>query len=121
MRREEGFVEFLVILSIFVVIFAALFVKWEYSEDLVSGIVYSNENNSFPAGNTYFKIRASEDTYVNKYNESSYCLPPDSPYIELVKEAAANKSIKVIVSTSKRFMITAPWVCMDNVRVERVK
>ena len=92
------------------------------SEENVSGIAYNVKNNTFISGNTYFSIRASEDTYVSEENRSSYCLPPNSPYIKLVNEAAVDKSIKINVQTEKNFeVVAAPWVCADNVIVERVK
>ncbi len=121
MKKQDGFIEGLVILIIVGLALSAFFVKWTLSEELVSGIVYDNTNNSAISGNTYFKVRAGVDTYVNTSNESSYCLPPNSPYIPLVKEAAADKSIKVTVSTAKRFQMSAPWVCMDNVTVTKSK
>lgn len=95
------------------------FTRWEWSEDLVSGIVYNNTNNAVISGNTDFKVRAAVDTYVNEDNESSYCLPPNSPYIPLVNKAAADKTIKVIVKTKKGFWFEMPWTCIDNVIVEQ--
>ena len=97
------------------------FYEWKWSEDLVSGIVYNNTNNGVIAGNTNFNIRAAVDTYVNVDNTSSYCLPPNSPYIPLVKKAAADKTVKVIVTTKKGFWIKLPWTCIDNVTVEQTK
>lgn len=99
----------------------ALFGKWEWSEDNVSGIVYSTTNNSAISGNTNFKIRASVDTYINEDNESAYCLPPNSQYKELVNKAAADKNVKVQVQTKKGFWLKAPWTCVDNVVVTEVK
>lgn len=87
------------------------------SEQLVSGIVYNNKNNGAFTGNTYFSVRADVDTYVSEENQSSYCLPPNSPYKELVNKAAENKDIKVVVTTSKFFKFAAPWTCVDNVTV----
>lgn len=108
-----------------VVIIAALLlifgVHWQTSEDLVSGIVYNNTNNDFISGNTDFSVRAAVDTYVSDQNTSSFCLPPNSPYIPLVKEAAADKSIKVVVATRKEFKLLAPWSCMANVTVTKEK
>lgn len=89
------------------------------SEQVVSGVVYNTKNNNAISGKTTFSVRASEDTYVSEENKSSYCLPKDSPYIDLVNKAAQDKSIKVIVTTSKFFKFAAPWTCVDNVKVER--
>ena len=90
------------------------------SEQNVSGIAYNVKNNALISGNTYFSIRASEDTYVSEENRSSYCLPPNSPYIALVNEAAKDKSIKLNIQTENNFeVVAAPWVCSDNVKVYR--
>lgn len=90
------------------------------SEQNVSGIAYNVKNNTFISGNTHFNVRASEDTYVSEENRSSYCLPPNSPYIKLVNEAAKDKTIKINVQTDKMFrVVSAPWVCADNVHVYR--
>lgn len=95
-------------------------VRIAISEQNVSGIAYNVKNNTFISGNTHFSVRASEDTYVSEENRSTYCLPPNSPYIKLVNEAAKDKSIKVNVQTDKMFrVVAAPWVCADNVHVYR--
>lgn len=100
-----------------------LFTRIEWSEDNVAGIVYSTTNNAAISGNTNFKVRASVDTYINedKSNESAYCLPPNSQYKELVNKAAADKAIKVNVTTKKGFWVKLPWTCIDNVTVAEVK
>lgn len=98
-----------------------LFSKIEWSEQNVSGIVYNTKNNTAIGHNTRFSVRAAVDTYVTEENESSYCLPPNSPYKELINKAAANKDIKVQITTSKGFWIKAPWTCIDNVKVVEVK
>lgn len=96
-------------------------IKWETSEDIVSGIVYDNTNNALISGNTHFKIRASADMYADENTSRTYCLPPGSEYIDLVKEAASDKNIRVVVSTEKDFKFMLPWECNDNVKVERVE
>ena len=96
-------------------------IRIETSEQNVSGIAYNVTNNAWISGNTEFGIRAAVDTVVNENTESTYCLPPDSPYIDLVNEAAENKDIKLSVKTKKVFTVTAPWTCVDNVVVTRVK
>ena len=114
------------LIGVFVVVIAIYFfwlllcIRWQTSEELVSGIVYNNINNKVLSGNTRFKIRASVDTYINEDNVSSYCLPANSPYIPLIKEAAADKSIRVVVMAKKAFKIVSnPLVCLDNVTVTR--
>lgn len=105
---------------------AVLFGGWKLlslrvhmSEQTVSGVVYNTKNNKFLSGTTSFSVRASENTYVSEENRSSYCLPPKSPYIELVNKAAKNKDIKVVVTTKKAFAFaSSPLGCIDNVTVE---
>ena len=116
-----GVIGFLMIIGILGLVFLAIFSNWTWSEDNVSGIVYSTTNNGAISGNTNFKIRASVDTYINESNESAYCLPPNSPYKELVNKAAVDKSVKVIVTTKKGFWLKAPWTCIDNVTVVEEK
>lgn len=96
-------------------------VRLQTSDNVASGIVYNNQNNSIFIGNTYFSVRASENTVVTGENTSKFCLPPNSPYIKLVNEAAKDKNIKVVVTSNKVFtMVLSPWHCVDNVKVERV-
>lgn len=110
----------LTILIIATPIYCVLLIRWQASENIVSGIVYNNQNDSLLGGNTYFSVRASENTVVTKENASKFCLPPNSPYIKLVNEAAKNKNIKVVVTSNKVFTIaSSPWQCVDNVKVER--
>lgn len=113
----------LIVLTVIAFFTLVLFTRIEWSEDNVSGIVYSTTNNAAISGNTNFKVRASVDTYINedKSNESAYCLPPNSQYKELVNKAAADKNIKVNVTTKKGFWFKLPWSCVDNVAVTEVK
>ncbi len=112
----------LAILFLVALMSLVIFSRWEISEDNVSGIVYSTTNNAAISGNTDFKVRASVDAYIDKdTNESAYCLPPNSPYKALVNKAAADKNIKVQVTTKKGFWFKAPWTCIDNVTVREVK
>lgn len=103
------------LVCLFVVLFCT---RWEWSEDLVSGIVYNNTNNASFSGNTNFSIRASVDTYVSEENTSSYCLPPNSQYIPLINRAAADKSVKVVVKSQKGFWFKSPFTCIGNITVE---
>jgi len=110
-----------IFLIVMALIFGGMFTEWEASEDNVSGIVYNTTNNSFIAGNTNFSVRAGENTPTTEENKSSYCLPPNSPYKDLVNRAAGDKRIKVQVTTRKGFWFKAPWTCIDNVTVTEVK
>ncbi len=122
MSKIRNFLKHILItLMIVVPIYCILSVRLQTSETIASGIVYNNQNNSIFTGNTYFRIRASENTVVTKENISKFCLPPNSPYIKLVNEAAKDKNIKVVVTSSKVLtMVPSPWHCVDNVKVERL-
>lgn len=108
-------------LAIIGLIFFLLCIGSQLSNEVVSGIAYNTSNNSFIGDNTHFSIRASEDTLVTEENQSSYCLPPNSPYKKLVNKAAVNKNIKLVVTADKYFAFKAPWVCYPNVKVSELK
>ena len=92
------------------------------SEQNISGIVYNVSNDDFISGNSHFSVRAAVDTLVTDENESSYCLPGNSPYKTLINKAAEDKNVRVIVRTKKMFYVAAnPLVCADNVVVTQVK
>jgi len=110
-----------VIIIIPLIIFAALFVRFQPSNSVVSGIAYNTSNDSFIGGNTHFSVRAGENTPVTEENQSTYCLPPNSPYKELVNRAAQDKRVKIVVTAEKYFAIKAPWVCQPNIKVTEVK
>lgn len=119
-----------IIIIFFAILFAILFIggiialggiRWETSEQNVSGIVYNTRNSKFISGNTSFRIRAGENTPTTPENVSLFCLPPNSEYKELVNKAAADKRIKVNVTTKEGFWYLAPWVCTPNVIVTEVK
>lgn len=125
MGNQKGFVEatgvLLISALVIGVLFLLFFTKVEFSRQNVSGVAYNVQNDKFISGNTTFSIRAAEDTVVTEENQSSYCLPPNSPYIELVNEAAADKTIKLNITTEKHFtVVSAPWKCVDNVTVKKV-
>ena len=115
------FVRSLLISPIILLVLSVIFIDFDYSNERVSGIVYNTKNDTLISGNTTFSVRASEDTYVSEENISSYCLPKNSEYIELVNRAAEDKNIKVVVTTKRCFVIKAPWTCIDNVKVTEVK
>lgn len=122
-RGDAEVVAFIiVVLLVLGVIFAALFIRFKLSNEVVSGIVYNTTTDAPISGNTNFSVRAAVDTYVTEENESSYCLPPNSPYEALIQKAAEDKNIKVVVTAHKydlRFV--APFTCVDNVTVTEVK
>lgn len=110
-----------VIILVPLFIFTILFVRFQLSNSVVSGIAYNTSNDSFIGGNTHFSVRAGENTPVTDENQSTYCLPPNSPYKDLVNRAAQDKRIKIVVTANKYFAIQAPWVCNPNIKVTEVK
>ena len=122
MSKIRTFWEYVLVILVFAVpIYLLLSIRIQLSDNVVSGIVYNNQNNSIFGGKTLFSVRASENTVVTKENVSNFCLPPNSPYIKLVNEAAKDKNIKVVVTSNKVFTImSSPWQCVDNVKVERL-
>lgn len=125
MAKKGRFLEIMLlavaIAALVSVVYCSSLIRWVTSESIVSGIVYNNQNDAMLSGNTYFSVRASENTVVTEENKSEFCLPPNSPYIKLVNEAAKNKNIKVVVTKSKIFtMVSFPWQCVDSVKVERL-
>lgn len=106
---------------ILALLLAPFTVRFKLSNEVVSGIAYNTTNDKFISGNTHFSVRAGENTPVTSENQSTYCLPPNSPYKELVNRAAADKRIKIQVEARKYFVVKAPWTCHDNVTVTEVK
>lgn len=121
MRNEKGFVGVLVLLLIIGLFLSLFVVRFKASNEVVSGIAYNTTNDRFISGATRFSVRAGENTPVTEENQSTYCLPPNSPYKELVNRAAEDKRIKIVVSAKKYFAIQAPWTCRDNITVTEVK
>ncbi len=120
-KKQDGLIEVMAMAIAMGLLFAMLFVRFSAVNERVSGVVYNTTNNSFIGGNTHFSVRASEATYTTEANQSTYCLPGGSPYIELVNRAAEDKRVKIVVITEKYFAIQAPWVCKDNIKVTEVK
>src|SRR4051812_24509065 len=127
MKNEKGLtvIELLIVVIVVGVIVmpfvAMLTVRFKASNEVVSGIAYNTKNDHLLSGKTTFSVRAGENTYVSTENKSSYCLPPNSPYKELVNKAAEDKRIKIVVTAKKYFAIQAPWTCKNNVMVTEVK
>jgi hypothetical protein len=122
-NADSGFmvVEWLITAFIVLLILAIFFVRLQLSNGVVSGIVYNTSHDSLIGGNTHFSVRAGENTPVTKENESKFCLPPNSPYKELIIRAAKDKRVKVEVESKQHFSLQAPWVCVNNVVVAEVK
>jgi hypothetical protein len=125
MRNEKGFIEIIgglfILLLVLGLFFAMFFVRFKLSNENVSGIVYNTTNDRFISGATCFSVRAGENTYVDETNRSSYCIPKNSSYKQLVNEAAADKRVKVNVIAHKYFTVKAPWTVYPYVVVTKVK
>lgn len=121
-HNERGFVAELVITTLVLCFFMLVFgTRFKASEERVSGIVYNTKVGHALTGNTTFSVRASVGTYVSDTNASDYCLPPHSPYEKLIEKAAADKTVKVVVTAKKYFAVQAPWTCRANVKVTEEK
>jgi hypothetical protein len=124
-RNQNGFVEVLAALFVLMLIvgfFLLIFcVRFKLSNEVVSGIAYNTTNDRAISGATCFSVRASEATYVNEETKSTYCIPKNSPYKELVNKAAADKRVKIEVDAHKYFTVKAPWTVYPNVTVKEVK
>lgn len=124
-QNQKGFMEEIGILFVFllilVVFIAPFVVRFKLSNETVSGIVYNTTNDRFISGATCFSVRAGENTYVSEENRSSYCVPKNSPYKDVINKAAADKRVKVRVDAGKYFTIKAPWTVYPNVKVTEVK
>ena len=123
--NQKGYIEAIGALVVFLLIVGfvlALFtVRFKLSNETVSGIVYNTTHNRFISDATMFSVRAGENTPIDDTNRSTFCLPPNSPYKELVTRAAQDKRVKVVVTADKYFAIKAPWTCQPNVKVTEVK
>lgn len=119
----DKIVAFIVIVMIIGGIFGVyklLNMSWQAKEQVVSGIVYDASFDEWPGNNTTFKVRASVEMAVTEQTSETFCLPPDSQYIDIIRKAAEDKSVKVVVRVKK----TKPhqrksfWSCDDNTEVE---
>lgn len=124
-NNQKGFIEVIgglvILLLILGFLFSIFFVRFKLSNETVSGIVYNTTNDRFISSATCFSVRAGENTPVTEENKSTYCVPPNSPYIELINKAAADKRVKVRVDATKYFTVKAPWTVYPNVKVAEVK
>lgn len=101
------------------VVWALFHLSWQASEEVVSGIVYDAHFDDWPAHNTTFKIRAAAEMAVTEETSPTYCLPSGSQYESIVREAAENKDIKVIVRVKQMppHFREGVFKCEDNVEV----
>ena len=102
--------------------FWALFhFSWKASEEVVSGIVYDAHFDDWPGHNTTFKIRAAAEMAVTEGTSRTYCLPSGSQYESIIREAAEDKDIKVIVKVKQMppHFREGAFKCEDNVEVTK--
>ena len=102
-------------------VWALFHFSWQASEEVVSGIVYDAHFDDWPAHNTTFKIRAAAEMAVTEGTSPTYCLPSGSQYESVVREAAENKDIKVIVKVKQMppHFREGVFKCEDNVEVAK--
>lgn len=102
-------------------VWAMFHFSWQASEEVVSGIVYDAHFDDWPAHNTTFKIRAAAEMAVTEETSPTYCLPSGSQYESVVREAAENKDIKVIVKVKQMppHFREGVFKCEDNVEVTK--
>lgn len=102
-------------------IWALFHLSWQSSEEVVSGIVYDAHFNDWPANNTTFKIRAAAEMAVTEGTSPEYCLPSGSQYESVVREAAEDKDIKVVVKVKQMppHFRESVFKCEDNVEVTK--
>lgn len=119
----EAIVAIVIIIGVVFGIYNLDIISWQGSEQVVSGIVYDARFDEVLGGNTRFKVRASAEMAVTEETSPTYCLPPDSEYIDIVRKAAEDKSIKVVVRVHKRqpHRRKTFWGCDDNTEVEIFK
>ena len=102
-------------------IWALLHLSWQADEEVVSGIVYDAHFDDWPAHNTTFKIRAAAEMAVTEGTSPEYCLPSGSQYESIVREAAEDKDIKVVVRVKQMppHFREGVFKCEDNIEVTR--
>ncbi len=100
-------------------IWALAHFSWKTGEDIVSGIIYNAQFNDWPAENTTFQVRAAAEMAVTEETSPTYCLSKGSPYESIVREAAEDKSIKVIVKVKPMppHFKEGVFKCEDNIEV----
>ena len=100
-------------------VWALAHISWQSSEEVVSGIVYDAHFNDWSTENTIFKVRAAAEMAVTEDTSPTYCLPKGSQYESVVREAAENKDIKVIVKVKPMPPHFKEGVlkCEDNIEV----
>lgn len=73
----------------------------QLSENVVSGIVYNASFDKWPNNKTCFSVRAAAEMAVTEDTSPRYCLPAGSQYTDIVRKAAEDKNVKVVVKAKK--------------------
>lgn len=111
----------LIFAAVILGVWALCHLSWKTSEDVVSGIVYDAHFDGWPAHNTTFKIRAAAEMAVTEDTSPTYCLPSGSQYESIIREAAEDKDIKVIVKVKQMppHFREGIFKCEDNTEVTK--
>ena len=111
----------LIFAAVILGIWALSHLSWKSSEDVVSGIVYDAHFDDWPAHNTTFKIRAAAEMAVTDDTSPTYCLPSGSQYESAIREAAEDKSIKVVVKVKQMppHFRESIFKCEDNIEITK--
>lgn len=110
-----------IIIAVAGVVWASLYFSMQLSEEVVSGIVYDAHFDTWPGHNTRFKVRAAAEMAVTKDTSPTYCLPSGSQYESVVREAAEDKDIKVVVKVKQMppHFREGVFKCDNNVEVTK--
>lgn len=125
MKTKNGNILITIVASIAIIgfiiwgVWALAHFSWKTGEDVVSGIIYNAQFNDWPAENTTFQVRAAAEMAVTEDTSPTYCLPKGSQYESIVREAAEDKSIKVIVKVKPMppHFKEGVFKCEDNIEV----
>ena len=125
MKTKNGNVLITIAASIVIIgliawgVWALAHFSWKTGEDVVSGIIYNAQFNDWPTENTTFQVRAAAEMAVTEDTSPTYCLPKGSQYESIVREAAEDKSIKVIVKVKPMppHFKEGVFKCEDNIEV----
>lgn len=111
----------LIFAAVILGVWALCHLSWKASEDVVSGIVYDAHFDDWPAHNTTFKIRAAAEMAVTEDTSPTYCLPSGSQYESAIREAAEDKSIKVVVKVKQMppHFREGIFKCENNIEVTK--
>lgn len=108
-----------VVVTIVVAVTVPLIIDVNFGDNVASGVVYNASFNKWPSGRATFGIRATENTVITQENASTFCLPKGSKYTELIRKAAEDKSVKLVVEKKSGIYWHVIFGCSDNVIVRK--